>query len=537
MQCLKPDFLLLGLILIKNSMLRLKKLIKIVLLGGVSGGTFYLTCGNDLDLTSFGVVRFGRAALAAVCIAVDYKLLFSKYDKSHPEYSHALHQVHLKSSLRLRTMCCKNGGVFIKVGQHLGSLDYLLPEEYVQTMKVLHNQAPQSDLTLLKQVIEEDLGRKVEDIFVDFDPIPLGAASLAQVHKAKLANGQVVAVKIQHPKVKARSYVDIKTMEFLVHALGWVFPDFNYIWLAEETKKNLPVELDFLNEGMNCERIGKILSPFKFLKVPAIYWNLSSDRVLTMEFCEGGKVDNVQYMKEHNISVNQITERLGQLYSQMIFVEGYVHCDPHPGNVLVHPTESGPQIILLDHGLYQTLTDDFRMHYSKMWLAMINADVEGMKTHATALNVGDLFGLFACMLTARSWKSLTEGIDKKKLTPEENMQIKESVSKYLMDISTILSRVPRQMLLLLKTNDVLRGIEQSLKSHPGSASFMNMSRCCIKAVTDWELNLCHSWRCYIRIKLYQKIQLARLSLYSVYLWFTSSTLATLTRKYWSPAVS
>ncbi|KAK7000074.1 aarF domain-containing protein kinase 1, partial [Biomphalaria glabrata] len=118
-----------------------------------------------------------------------------------------------------------------------------------------------------------------------------------------------------------------------------------------------------------------------------------------------------------------------------------------------------------------------------------------------------------------------------------NMQIKESVSKYLMDISTILSRVPRQMLLLLKTNDVLRGIEQSLKSHPGSASFMNMSRCCIKAVTDWELNLCHSWRCYIRIKLYQKIQLARLSLYSVYLWFTSSTLATLTRKYWSPAVS
>ncbi|XP_055879490.1 aarF domain-containing protein kinase 1-like isoform X5 [Biomphalaria glabrata] len=468
----------------KNSMLRLKKLIKIVLLGGVSGGTFYLTCGNDLDLTSFGVVRFGRAALAAVCIAVDYKLLFSKYDKSHPEYSHALHQVHLKSSLRLRNMCCKNGGVFIKVGQHLGSLDYLLPEEYVQTMKVLHNQAPQSDLTLLKQVIEEDLGRK-----------------------------------------------------FLVHALGWVFPDFNYIWLAEETKKNLPVELDFLNEGMNCERIGKILSPFKFLKVPAIYWNLSSDRVLTMEFCEGGKVDNVQYMKEHNISVNQITERLGQLYSQMIFVEGYVHCDPHPGNVLVHPTDSGPQIILLDHGLYQTLTDDFRMHYSKMWLAMINADVEGMKTHATALNVGDLFGLFACMLTARSWKSLTEGIDKKKLTPEENMQIKESVSKYLMDISTILNRVPRQMLLLLKTNDVLRGIEQSLKSHPGSASFMNMSRCCIKAVTDWELNLCHSWHCYIRIKLYQKIQLARLSLYSVYLWFTSSTLATLTRKYWSPAVS
>ncbi|KAH9507182.1 putative aarF domain-containing protein kinase 1 [Bulinus truncatus] len=509
---------------------RFKQLAKLSLLSSIAlGGTIYLSTDHEFDITSFGVIRFGRAAFTALHIAIDYKLLFHKYDKSHPEYAKALHQVHLDSALRLRNMCCKNGGAFIKVGQHLGSLEYLLPVEYVSTMKVLHNQAPQSDLSQLKKVIQQDLGKQVEEMFVDFDPVPLGAASLAQVHKATLANGQVVAVKIQHPKVKAHSRVDIRTMEFLVHTLGWVFPDFNYIWLAEETKKNLPVELDFLNEGCNCERIGKILSNYKFLKVPKIYWDLSSDRVLTMEFCDGGKVDDVQYMKDHNIPVNQITERLGQLYSEMIFVQGYVHCDPHPGNVLVRQSTHGPEIILLDHGLYQTLTDEFRMHYSQMWLAMINADIEGMKTHASALNVGDLFGLFACMLSARSWKAIKAGIDKNKFTAEENMEIKESVSNYLMDISTILSRVPRQMLLLLKTNDVLRGIESSLNSHPSSASFMNMSRCCIKAVTNWELCLCHNWRCYIKIKLYQQIQLAKLSVYSMYLWFITSPVGTFFR--------
>ncbi|CAL1548366.1 unnamed protein product [Lymnaea stagnalis] len=506
--------------------MKIRQLAKYSILGlAVSGGVLYTANKKD----DVGVVRFGRAALTVARIAVDYKFLFYKYDKLHSEYLEELHKLHLKSALRLREMCCKNGGAFIKVGQHVGSLEYLLPLEYVNTMKVLHNQAPQSDLQELKAVIHQDLGKKVEEMFVEFDPEPLGAASLAQVHKAKLSDGRVVAVKIQHPKVKAHSNVDIKTMEFLVHALGWFFPEFQYQWLAEETRKNLPIELDFLNEGQNCERVEKILRKFKFLKVPKIYWELSSDRVLTMEFCEGGKVDDVEYMKRHNISVNQITERLGQLYSEMIFVQGYVHCDPHPGNVLVNKTKDGPQIVLLDHGLYQTLTDEFRMHYSKMWMAMINADVEGMKTYAAALNVGDLYGLFACMLTARSWEALEAGIDRKEFTHEEHLEIKESVGEYLMDISCILGRVPRQMLLLLKTNDVLRGIESSLKTRPSSASFINMSRCCVEAVTNWELDQCQDWRCYIRTKLRQRIQLARISLYSLYLWFFNSPLGTYLR--------
>ncbi|KAK3786290.1 hypothetical protein RRG08_060215, partial [Elysia crispata] len=268
----------------------------------VAGSTYYARTSDNVS--SLGIVRFGRAAFTAARIAVDYKILFHRLEKTDSQYPEEIHKLHLKSAYRLRDLCCQNGGAFIKVGQHIGTLEYLLPMEYVQTMKVLHSEAPQSPLEELKTVIHEDLGQTVENMFVEFDPEPLGAASLAQVHKAKMSDGRVVAVKIQHPKVKAHSFVDIRTMEFLVHALGLIFPEFDYIWLAEETKKNLPVELDFLNEGKNCERVGRLLKKFKFLKVPKIYWEFSSERVLTMEYCEGGKVDDVKYMKENNISVN-----------------------------------------------------------------------------------------------------------------------------------------------------------------------------------------------------------------------------------------
>ena len=122
-------------------------------------------------------------------------------------------QVHLRSALRLRDLCCINGGAYIKVGQYIGTLDYLLPLEYVQTMKVLHSDAPQSPLSDIYTVIVEELGFPVEQLFLNFEEKPLGAASLAQVHKATLKDGRTVAVKVQHRDVQKNAAVDMKTVE------------------------------------------------------------------------------------------------------------------------------------------------------------------------------------------------------------------------------------------------------------------------------------------------------------------------------------
>ncbi|KAK3597878.1 hypothetical protein CHS0354_029458 [Potamilus streckersoni] len=506
---------------------RVKRILKLLTFGGAVGGTAWFLRENDWEISTVGVMRFGRAALTVLSIVADYKMNLRGPDPNSEEYKKLKSEIHTRSALKLRELCCKNGGAFIKVGQHIGTLEYLLPSEYVKTMKVLHSDAPKSELSDLYKVIEMDLGTKVEEIFTSFSSEPVGTASLAQVHKATLKDGTVVAVKIQHPRVKAHSYVDIKTMEFLINRIAWVFPDFQYVWLAEETKKNLPLELDFLNEGRHCERVARLFKKFTFLKVPRIYWDLSSERVLTMEFCEGGKVDDRQYMKEHNISVNEVTRNLGKLYSEMIFVQGYVHCDPHPGNVLVNKTKQGTQIVLLDHGLYQTLTDDFRVNYSKLWMSLIKADMEGIKTYAMKLNAGNLYPLFACMLTARSWKSISSGIDRIEYTASEEQVIKDNAAQYFIEISEILNRVPRQLLLIMKTNDVLRGIEASLQVRSNASSFINMSRCCIRAVGLDDLRKADGYFTVFKIHINTNWQLCTLSFYEFFLWFQNSLIGQL----------
>ena len=148
---------------------------------------------------------------------------------------------------------------------------------------------------------------KISDIFKHIEERPIGTASLAQVHKAVLHDGSVVAVKIQHPRVKERSRTDIETIAFFVSLMHYIFPSFNLVWLAEETRKNLPIELDFVNEGRNAEKVAGYLKQFPFVKIPKIYWKYTSDRVLTMEFCEGGRVDDLNEMKKNNIDVNLVS--------------------------------------------------------------------------------------------------------------------------------------------------------------------------------------------------------------------------------------
>ncbi|XP_057344256.1 aarF domain-containing protein kinase 1 isoform X3 [Manis pentadactyla] len=378
----------------------------------------YLYSNKYFDPNDFGAVRVGRAVATTAVISYDYLTSLRSVPYGSEEYLQLRSKVHLRSARRLCELCCANRGTFIKVGQHLGALDYLLPEEYTSTLKVLHSQAPQSSMQEVRQVIREDLGKEIHDLFMSFDDTPLGAASLAQVHKAVLHDGRTVAVKVQHPKVQSQSSKDILLMEVLVLAVKQLFPEFEFMWLVDEAKKNLPLELDFLNEGRNAEKVAQMLKHFDFLKVPQIYWELSTKRVLLMEFVDGGQVNDRDYMERNKIDVNQISSHLGKMYSEMIFVNGFVHCDPHPGNVLVRkrPGTEKAEIVLLDHGLYQ------------------------------------------------------------------DSEIRNNAANYLPQISQLLNDVPRQMLLIFKTNDLLRGIEAALSTRASSSSFLSMSRCCIRAL-------------------------------------------------------
>ncbi|GAB1610413.1 aarF domain-containing protein kinase 1-like [Argonauta hians] len=504
-------------------MVLLRRLLQLGLASGATVGTVSLVSRGSHawdDVTSLGVFRFSRAGLAALYIAGDYKWTLWHADPNSPDYSNIRSQLHTRSAERLRDVCLRNGGVFIKVGQHIGSLDYLLPPEYVTTMSMLYDKVPITPVDDMFQVFREEFKQEPDAVFSHIDPTPLGSASLSQVYKGQLKDGSEVAVKIQYPKVKARSYVDIKTMTFLVKAIKFIFPGFQYSWLAEETERNLPLELDFLQEGKNCQKVAALLRNFKFLKVPKVYWEYSSDRVLTMEFCGGGTVDDHQFMKDHSISVNEVSHKLGEVFSAMIFTHGYVHCDPHPGNLLVDKMADGTTTItLLDHGLYQTLSDDFRLNYSHLWMSLLKADESEIRRSASQLNCGELYGLFSCIVSARSWDAILQGIKDKPVTQTEMEEIRDNASHYIVEISEVLNRIPREMLLVLKTNDVLRGIESRLGVPKGAQSFLTMARYCVQAIAAAKLHLCTSAIGRLRIKVHLAWNLLKIRFIQFYLMF------------------
>lgn len=503
----------------------LLKGVKYLTLASITGGSLATLHYNEWDVSTFGVVRFGRTALTVGAVGLDYKVSLRGWRSLPEEESNAKwSQVHERSAKKLLNLCSKNGGVFIKVGQHIGAMDYVVPPEYTSTLKVLHSRAPKASLDDVRQVVKEDLGEDLETLFSDFEENPRGTASLAQVHRAVLREtGEVVAVKVQHKRVKKHSLVDMATMDLLVRMVAKIFPEFSFLWLADEMKRNLPLELDFIHEGKNAEKVSRILTPrLPWLKVPKIDWALSTSRVLTMEFLEGGEVTDKEYVAQNKLNPRVISDRISTLYSEMIFVEGFVHCDPHPGNILVRDLNNSgnPEICLLDHGLYTTLPDKFRLNYSNLWIAIINADEEGIKRQAYELGVGDLYPILACILTSKPWAKLKAGLTrpvKSSSAKEEKEQLRQYAVQYFPQITNILARVNREMLLVLKTSDLLRGIENSLGTRGERQSLIKMSRYCIRSVFDDEISKGRSFITRMNLSLMKNWLLLKLCLYHWYL--------------------
>lgn len=494
---------------------------------GIGGYSAYVLQQNNWDARNIGIVRFGRAAWIVGQVSVDYKFSVSELTDDSEETCEKWSQCHLRSAQRLLKLCSQNGGVFIKVGQHIAALDYLVPKEYVDTLKVLHSRGPRTDLIDIEKVIKEETGKEVNQLFDNFDPEPLGAASLAQVHKATLkTTGETVAVKVQHPNVLRHSVVDMATMEFLFTVVSKIFPSFNFLWLAAETRRNLPFELDFYNEGKNSETMAGILAKFPWLKVPKIYWNLTSKRTLVMEYAEGNFVSDREYFIKAKIDTAELCNRIEQMYSEMIFLSGTVHCDPHPGNILVKKNGRDFNIVLLDHGLLTRLTDEFRETYCCMWMAVLNGNepeiIRCAKKMGIDLGKEHYAQLLSCMITAKPWSAVKRGLanvpDEKTRNAEKD-ELRKNASRYFGDISKILATVDRQLLLLMKTNDLIRSIAFTL-GNDERRSFLTMTKACYSMLQQKKAR--ESGNSLVKLALQMQSQwfFFKIWVYSLYLWLT-----------------
>ncbi|KIW95113.1 uncharacterized protein Z519_03697 [Cladophialophora bantiana CBS 173.52] len=461
---------------------------------GGSAGASLLLFGDDIKHGWLAAERTGRViSTLAVCIneygasclprqlgeerltRISYRVTLNEQHDDPEEHTKSLKACHKRCADRTLKAMEANGSIFIKLGQHISSMGYLLPTEYTETFVPLQDKCPVSSYESIEEMYLRDTGHRIEDHFDDFSREPIGAASLAQVHLAILKDtGQTVAVKVQHPSLEEWVPLDLALTRFTFRTLKRAFPDYDLEWLSNEMDFSLPQELDFRLEGQNAMYAKQYFQ--RNTRFPLVIPQVISanKRILVMEYVMGARVDNLPYFKVHNISRAEVSATLARIFNVMIFSRGApLHCDPHAGNIAIrhNPKRRYPynfDVILYDHGLYRMPDDKLRRDYAKLWLAVIDADEEKMRKYAYEVaGIGDKeFPLFASAITGRDYRVLT----RKEITTSMRDDLeKEAIGEVfgedlLAQLVQLLGHVPRIILLILKTNDLTRSLDEALGS-------------------------------------------------------------------------
>jgi aarF domain-containing kinase len=355
-------------------------------------------------------------------------------------------------------------GLLIKLGQIVGSRPDLVPEEYVHVLSRLQDAVPPRPFPVIRRRIERALERPLGDVFSDFDETPIASASLAQVHRARLRDGRTVAVKVQYPGIQAIVENDLRNVRFLLRVLALFERNLDFGPIIEEISHNVPLELDFINEGHNAEIIAGNFAGRSDLIVPRTYWEYTTRRVLVMEFMDGVKVTDLAGLERLGVDKQAVSQLVTDAYCEQLFLHGMFHADPHPGNLLVQRgPEGNPVLVMLDFGLCRKFDDTFRLRYARMTNAMLKGDIAAMidaykemgvrlknpDDPATYVELGRAF-----MESAKPGTAYAD----RELVAEAN----ERMAKVIR--ANPIVEVPRELLLVMRVTGLLSGLAKHHES-------------------------------------------------------------------------
>ncbi|HVY62423.1 MAG TPA: AarF/UbiB family protein, partial [Planctomycetota bacterium] len=247
---------------------------------------------------------------------------------------------HLRWEERVRQTFEELGSTFIKFGQILATRPDLVPMSLIHELRKLQDRVPPFDSALARKTVEEELGTKIDDVFAEFDDTPIAAASIAQVHKAKLKNGDEVVLKVQRPGLRALIDNDLDLLHVLAELIEENAPEMKRwqpVAIVEEFDKSIHKEIDFGREAHNMKRFARNFSGDPQVYVPRVYDDLSTERVLTMEFINGIKVNSDLIHKTPGLDREAIANTGIRMILTQVFVHGFFHADPHPGNMFIMP--------------------------------------------------------------------------------------------------------------------------------------------------------------------------------------------------------
>jgi ubiquinone biosynthesis protein len=276
---------------------------------------------------------------------------------------------------RLRLAMAELGPTFIKLGQVLSTRPDLVGVVLAEELQHLQADVPADPPEAVREMVQAELGRPVEELFAEFDERPMASASIGQVHRARLMSGEHVVVKVQHTDIERKVQVDLDILSGLAQMAARI-PEFRIYRpeaIAGEFQRAFRRELDFSREQRNMRQFAQDFAGSETVHIPATYPDLSTKRVLTMELIEGIKLAQTARLEEAGHDLDEIARRGADMYLEMIFGKSFYHADPHPGNVLVM---RGNVIGLLDFGMVGRIDERLHEDIEEMLMAVASQDAE-----------------------------------------------------------------------------------------------------------------------------------------------------------------
>jgi ubiquinone biosynthesis protein len=288
----------------------------------------------------------------------------------------------------LREVLDELGPTFVKFGQLLSTRPDVVPPDIVLELRALQDDVRPFPFEQAERVIEEELGNTLERLFLDFDSVPVAAASIGQVHRATLPNGRRVAVKVQRPGAPRQIEADLgllyqaaRLVHERIHALDFV----DTRQLVDEFARSIRKELDYRQEGRNAQTFHRNFAGNPHVRVPKVYWQYTRARVLTLEWVDGIQVADIDLVAATLEERRELAYRITEAWMTMIFRHGFFHADPHPANILVPPRAG--TIGLVDFGAVGALTDDDMSKLTGLFIDAANENIEQLPKRLGDLGV------------------------------------------------------------------------------------------------------------------------------------------------------
>jgi ubiquinone biosynthesis protein len=380
----------------------------------------------------------------------DLRKLLPGAHASHPEVGHPGPE-HLRRAFE------ELGPTFIKLGQVLSTRPDLVPPEYEAALSVLQDAAPTVPTADIVGAVESALGRPVRQLFGVFEAVPIAAASIGQVHAATLPDGTEVVVKVRRPGVVEQVSVDLALLDRLAEVAGRrssIARRYDPVGLAREFGATLLAELDYPREGRNAELVAASFADDDSVHVPSVFWDLTCDGVITEERIRGIKVDDLRALDASGLDRAEIARTLADAYLSMVFVHGFFHADPHPGNVFV---EMDGRIAFVDFGMVGSVTTGTGRGLGTMLVALVAADPGKMADGLLRLGI-------ACddVDRAEFERDLARFLEQYSHLPLQQLHLGPLIADVMSVVRAHRLRLPSDLALLLKTVMMCEGVAAQL---------------------------------------------------------------------------